>query len=302
MSEALTVTVMCGGPSEEREISLRSGRAVVQALRSLNYKVFELDPADLDWTLPEGTDVVFLALHGTYGEDGEVQRRLEELGVPYTGSGPEASRIGFNKLETKRRCEAAGLPTPPYAVLPLEARSWPSGWEPPVVLKPIVQGSSIGLRFVNRPEELPEAMAESGRFGCPMLMEAFVRGREMTVGILDDRPLPVTEVRPRDGRYDYDHKYTPGGAEYLCPAPLPPKTARRVQEAALGVFRAVGARDFARVDIMLAEDGTPYVLEINTLPGMTELSLLPKAAAQAGYSFAELCRKMVEMAWARRKR
>jgi D-alanine-D-alanine ligase len=296
MPEPLNITVMLGGPSAERAVSLRSGAAVAKALRALGHRVQELDPQTNDWVLPEGTDVVFLALHGTYGEDGTVQQQLEMLGVPYTGCDPGASRTAFDKVITKKRLMAAGIPTPRFAVLDTASSAWPEGWEPPVVLKPVRQGSSVGLQFVNRADQWAAALAEALRYDTEVLLEQRIIGRETTVGILAGEPLPLVEVRPKQGAYDYRNKYTPGNTDYFCPADFPPGITKRVQAAGLAAFRAVGARDFARVDIIVSRDGEPWVLEINTLPGMTETSLLPKAAAAAGLSFAELCQQMVDLA------
>lgn len=296
MMKPLTITVMLGGPSAEREVSLRSGAAVAQALRSLGHNVHELDPRDDAWSLPRGTEAVFLALHGTYGEDGTVQQRLEKLGVPYTGCDPESSRIAFDKVLTKRRCQAAGVPTARFEVLNSAAAPWPAGWQPPVVLKPVRQGSSVGLEFVHRTAEWPKALAAAMRYDSEVLLEEKIEGRETTVGILGDQVLPVVEVRPKQGAYDYQNKYTTGATEYFCPAPIDAETTRRIQTAALGAFRAVGGRDYSRVDVMVRPDGQPLVLEVNTLPGMTETSLLPKAAAAAGITYAGLCQRMVELA------
>ncbi len=299
MTKPLRIVLMSGGRSAEREVSLRSGAGVGRALRSLGHEVIDLDPVDDAWVLPAGTDVVCLApLHGTYGEDGGVQRRLEALGVPYTGCDARSSALAFDKLETKKRCIAAGVPTPRYQILDSPGAAWPEGWRPPVVLKPVCQGSSIGLQFVENVGDWPSALAGVLVHDARALMEERIVGRELTVGILEDRALPVLEVRPRQGGFDYNNKYTPGATEYLCPAPLAPETAGRVQEAALGAFRVVGGRDFGRVDVMLRED-RPFVLEVNTLPGMTETSLFPKAAAAAGIGYAALCARMIELAMQR---
>jgi len=292
----LKITVMRGGPSAEREVSLRSGAAVAAALRSRGHQVVELDPRGPGWSLPAGTDVVFLALHGTYGEDGSVQAELEALGVPYTGCDARASRLAFDKVLTKQHCLAAGVPTARFLVVETLTASWPMGWNPPVVLKPARQGSSVGLQVVERVGDWSAALTEAMRYDSRVLVEEKVPGRECTVGILDGRSLPIVEVRPKTGIYDYQTKYTAGATDYLCPAPLPEATAARVCEAALGAFAAIGGRDFARVDVIVRPDGQPVVLEINTLPGMTETSLLPKAAAAAGLSFPELCQRMVDLA------
>lgn len=300
MSDRLNITVMLGGPSAEREVSLQSGAAVAQALGALGHTLFPLDPRDDSWTLPPGTDVVFLALHGTYGEDGTVQRHLEALGVPYTGCDSESSRIAFDKVMTKERCLAAGVPTARFAVVTSAEAGWPAGWTPPVVLKPVRQGSSVGLQFVERFEDWTAALAESLRHDSDVLMEEKILGRETTVGILGGEALPIVEVRPKQGGYDYENKYTSGRTEYFCPAAFDAGATQRIQRAALGAFRAVGGRDYARVDVMVGPGGEPVVLEVNTLPGMTQTSLLPKAAAAAGIGFAELCQRMVDLAMRRR--
>lgn len=299
MSEKLKITVMLGGPSAEREVSLKSGDGVAKALRSLGHQVCELDPHNESWKLPEKTDVVFLALHGTYGEDGTVQSQLEKLGVPYTGCDCEASRIGFDKALTKERCIAAGVPTPRFLLIDSPSASWPMGWNPPVVLKPARQGSSVGLQFVEKVSDWGQALAEAMRYDTQVLMEEKIAGRECTVGILGDTTLPIVEVRPQ-GAYDYQNKYITGTTQYFCPAEFDTATTKRIQEAGFGAFKAIGGRDYSRVDVMVRPDGEPVVLEVNTLPGMTESSLLPKAAAAAGISYAQLCQKMVDLALKRK--
>jgi D-alanine-D-alanine ligase len=300
MGRRLNIVVMLGGPSAEREVSLKSGAGVVRALRSLGHNVSEIDPVTPDWVLPVGTDVVCLApLHGTYGEDGMVQRQLEKLGVPYTGCDAEASRVAFDKVLTKQRCLKVGVPTPKFVVVKSDSAPLPKNLLPPLVVKPVRQGSSVGLQFVECVEDWPGALREAMRFDSEVLVEEKILGRECTVGILDDQPLPVVEVRPESGIYDYLRKYTPGCTEYFCPAPLDAATTKRIQVAAMGAFRAVGGRDYARVDVMLrpVEGGDEtVVLEVNTQPGMTETSLLPKAAKAAGLSYEQLCQQMIELA------
>jgi D-alanine-D-alanine ligase len=293
---------MLGGPSSEREVSLRSGATVAKALRSLGHTVHELDPKEPGWKLPPGTEIVFLALHGTYGEDGTVQEELEKLGVPYTGSGPLASRIAFDKVLTKKRCLATGVPTARFVVLDSPEAPWPSGWRPPVVLKPVRQGSSVGLQMIEHVGEWESSLAEAFRFDTQVLMEEKIMGREATVGILDDKPLPVAEIRVKQGMFDYKNKYTPGASEHICPADFDPAQTARIQNAAMGAFHAIGGRDFARVDVMVRPNGDPVVLEVNTLPGMTELSVLPDAAAAAGLSFAQLCQRIMDLALNRGKK
>jgi D-alanine-D-alanine ligase len=291
----LRICVLLGGPSAEREVSLRSGAAVAAALRAAGHEVSEVDAVG-HWRLPPGTDVVFLALHGTYGEDGVVQSELEEMGVPYTGTDSEASRVAFDKVITKERLKAAGVPTAPWAVVTEGQAAPPAGLALPLVVKPVCQGSSVGLRFVERIEDWAGALAVCLEHDSRALVEERVIGREVTAGILEGRALPLLEIRPRKGAYDYHNKYTSGATEYLCPAPFPPEVTQRAQEAGLRAFEAVGGRDYGRVDIIIRPDGEPVVLEVNTLPGMTETSLLPKAAAAAGIGFIELCDRMAKLA------
>jgi D-alanine-D-alanine ligase len=314
----LKIVVMLGGPSTEREVSLRSGAGVVKALRSLGHSVVELDPKTPDWILPPDTEVVCLApLHGTYGEDGTVQRQLEKLGVLYTGCDSEASRIAFDKVLTKQKCIAAGVPAAKFVVVNSEKAPLPKNLQLPLVVKPVRQGSSVGLQFVERAEDWQNALAEALKFDSEVLVEEKIVGRETTVGILDGEALPIVEVKPKAGAYDYKNKYTAGCTEYFCPAEFDAATTGKIQAAALGAFHAIGGRDYARVDVMVREvvgqasslpatSGNsqagslchyePVVLEVNTLPGMTETSLLPKAAATAGLSYEELCQRMIDLA------
>ncbi|MEI7533906.1 MAG: D-alanine--D-alanine ligase [Verrucomicrobiae bacterium] len=296
MNRKLNITVMLGGPSAEREVSLRSGAAVAAALRSLGHTVHELDPRTSDWVLSAGTDIVFLALHGTYGEDGTVQKQLDELGVPYTGCDAEASRIAFDKVLTKQSCIEAGVPTAKFLTAQAATADFPENLSLPLVVKPSRQGSSVGLKFVEDAEGWRTALTEALKFDTEVLVEEKIFGRETTVGILGETVLPVVEVRPHNGVYDAFSKYTVGATDYFCPAEFDAATTQRIQAAALGAFKAVGARDYARVDVMVRADGSPVVLEVNTLPGMTETSLLPKAAAAAGMNYAELCQRMINLA------
>jgi D-alanine-D-alanine ligase len=221
---------------------------------------------------------------------------LEELRIPYTGCDPEASRIAFDKVLTKQRFQQAGIATPLFTVIDDPSAPWPVDRKPPLVLKPVRQGSSVGLQFVNRIEDWPNALAEALRFDARVLVEEKISGRELTVGILAGKALPVVEIKPKEGAYDYLHKYTVGATEYLTPAPLEASLAQTIQAQALAAFQAIGGRDYGRIDIMLDSQNTAFVLEINTLPGMTETSLLPKAAAAVGLSYPALCQKMIDLA------
>lgn len=299
MGKQLKIAVFLGGPSAEREVSLKTGKAVARALSSLGHQVYEVDPQPGSWKLDSGTDVVFLALHGSYGEDGVVQRELEQFGVAYTGCDSESSRIAFDKILTKERMIAAGVPTARFAKITNPTAPFPRELELPVVVKPVRQGSSVGLKFVSRIEDWPSALAEGLKFDTEVLVEEQVIGRETTVAILAGKPLPIVEVRPKQGTYDYQNKYTPGATEYFCPAEFEPNVTRRIQDAALEAFKVVGGRDYARVDVMVNGRNEPVVLEVNTLPGMTETSLFPKAAAAAGISYEQVCQRMIDLALGR---
>jgi D-alanine-D-alanine ligase len=295
----LHVAVLMGGPSAEREVSLQSGSVVVQALLNAGTQVCEVDVRGPDFWLSSQVDVAFIALHGTFGEDGQIQRILEERGVPYTGSGPAASALAFDKSAAKSAFIAAGIPTPAHAVIerdltPIAALSLP------LVIKPARQGSSVGISIVNDRAELQEACAQAWRYDERLIAEQFIRGRELTVGILGDKALPIIEISTRRTFFDYQAKYTPGEAEEIVPAPLDRLTAARVQELALRAHECLGCRDFSRVDVMLSTSGELSVLEVNTIPGLTANSLLPKAARACGLSMQDVCLRMAEMALARR--
>ncbi|MBU6408892.1 MAG: D-alanine--D-alanine ligase [Verrucomicrobia bacterium] len=301
MSVKLNIVVMRGGPGAEREVSLRSGAGVARALRALGHVIFEVDPRTDDWILPPRTDVVCLApLHGAYGEDGQAQSRLESLGVLYTGCDAESSRLAFDKILTKKRCMETGVPTADFAVVRSPTEPFPVRFKPPLVVKPARQGSSVGLQFVSSRAEWPQAVAEALKFDSEALVEEKIIGRECTVGILDGRPLPVVEVRPKSGSYDYRNKYTAGLTDYFCPADFDAAQTRRIQEAGVGAFRAIGGRDYGRVDVMVRGNGEPVVLEVNTQPGMTETSLFPKGAAAAGIGYEQLCQQLIDLALRRK--
>ncbi len=300
VNQKLNIAVMLGGPSAEREVSLRTGTAVTKALRSLGHEVSEVDPQNGTFVLPPKTDVVFLALHGTYGEDGTVQKQLDKLGVIYTGCDAEASRIAFDKVLTKEACIKTGVPTAKFLTVSSPQIPFPKNFAPPLVAKPSRQGSSVGLQFVERVEEWSGALTESLKFDSEVLVEEKIVGRETTVAIVGDEVFPIVEICPKVGTYDYKNKYTAGATEYFCPANFDAATTKKIQAAALGAFKAVGGRDYARVDVMVRADGSPIVLEVNTLPGMTETSLLPKAAAAAGLNYAQLCQRMIDLALERK--
>jgi D-alanine-D-alanine ligase len=291
------VAVLKGGPSAERDVSLRSGAAAAAALREAGYDVCEVTIDGADFVVPDGTDLAFLALHGTFGEDGQIQEILAARGIPYTGASAEVSRIAFDKEMTKAKLRECGVPTPEgQLVRRIEEITLPL----PVFIKPNAQGSSVGTHPATTREELVSALADALKFDTAVLVERFVHGRELTVGVLGGQVLPIVEIRPLDGFYDYTNKYTKGRTEYFCPAPLPDDITALVQNYALAAHRSVGDAIYSRIDFLL-ENNSPTCLEINTIPGMTATSLLPKAAAAAGITFPRLCRRIVELSWTARQ-
>ncbi|MGD1018798.1 MAG: D-alanine--D-alanine ligase [Verrucomicrobiia bacterium] len=297
----LKIAVLMGGPSAEREVSLRSGTAVANALAATGAKVVPMDIWDATFTIPANVDVTFLVVHGTFGEDGALQRILEERGVAYTGSSPEASALAFDKVAAKQSFVAAGIPTPAYEAFentqPIRPRLGRLGF--PVVVKPSRQGSSVGISIVQQRSELAKACELAGRYDNRLLAEQFIPGRELTVGILDGRALPVVEIRPKHGFFTYDAKYTKGETDYLVPASLDKNIEFQAKTLALRAHDCLGCRDYSRVDLMLSPTGKLFVLEVNTIPGFTETSLLPKAARAAGIEFPDLCARLVQLALAR---
>ena len=276
-------------------MSLRSGKAVIEALQSLGHRVDEVDPRTADWRLAPGTEVVFLALHGEYGEDGQVQTRLEADGVPYTGTGVHGSELAFDKELTKNVFAEKGIPTPRWLMMNAGDAA-PVGLRAPWVLKPARQGSSVGLQMVVDASRWESALAAAGEHGGKILCEECINGREITVGILDDEALPIVEIQPKAGTFDYHNKYTVGATDFVCPADFSDERTRAIGRLGLAAFGAVDGRDFGRVDMMLDAELNPFVLEVNTLPGLTANSLLPRAAAAAGMDFPALCERMVELA------
>jgi D-alanine-D-alanine ligase len=285
-----------GGISAEREISLKSGNAVAAALAGRGHKVTSVDVTSEDFDLPKGTDVVFIALHGTYGEDGNVQAYLKSKGVPFTGADEKSSKLAFDKILSKKVFEKNGINTARYEIL---RGDQPRTLPLPVVVKPPRQGSSIGLAIVTTETEWTSAIHTALSFDEEILVESYIPGRELTIGVVGQEVLPIVEIRAPEGNYDYRAKYTKGVTEYLCPAPLDDETTRNCQQLAWRTFEALGVKGLGRVDVRLTDDGDPFVLELNTIPGFTETSLLPKAANAAGYSFPELCEKIIRLAMGR---
>jgi D-alanine-D-alanine ligase len=285
----LHLVVLMGGPGSEREVSLRSGAAVANALRQGGYRVTELEVTGTDFELPADTGLCVNMIHGTFGEDGRLQSLLDARGIVYTGEGVEGSRLAFDKKESKQRFEQSGVPTARWEMI---GRGEKPTLPLPLVLKAPREGSSVGVHIVRKSEDMDAALRDCAALDREILVEEFVEGRELTVGVVGDRALAVVEIRPHEGFYDYAHKYTKGASEYFCPAPIDAGTTERVQAAALAAHRSLGLEVYSRVDILLRGDGTLCVLEANTIPGMTETSLLPKAAAAVGTSFLELCEEI----------
>ena len=297
------VAVLMGGASAEREISLQTGAGVVDALDALGYGTITLDydARFVDAVRESRPDAVFNALHGGAGENGTVQAILDWLGIGYQGSGTRASAVAMDKWMTKAVMRAAELPTPPAVVVDTaDATAPPRRPGLPCVVKPLADGSAVGVTIVRTESDWPAALAAARAVSDRALVEAYVRGREFTVGVLGDGVLPVVEIAPADEFYSYHAKYTPGASRHTVPADVDPAIARRMQEYALRLHRALGCRDYSRVDVMMdAHDSSLYLLECNTLPGLTSLSLFPEAAAAAGIAYGALIDRLTRAALAR---
>jgi len=298
----MKVTVLYGGPSAEREVSLVSGRAVIDALRSVGHDVFPSDvsPSDLSG-LDHPADVIFPVLHGAFGESGELQEILEQRNLPFVGSGSKASRIGIDKVRTKQLWEKAGLPTPPYRVI-RRGDLIPSA-PGSCVVKAIDSGSSIDVYLIKAPAEgsaqAAEAIQQVLSRHESALVEKFIDGIELTVGILEEKPLAPIRIVPKREFFDYNAKYLASDTEHRFDTGLPVEVVEQCRELARRANEAIGARDLARIDIMLDSSNHPYLLEINTLPGFTPRSLLPEAAKHAGIEFGPLVDRLVRRAAAR---
>lgn len=295
-TEARRVAVLMGGRSAEREVSLRTGAAVAEALRRLGHEAVEIDARDdLVTRLAEASpEVAFLALHGRWGEDGTVQGLLEVLGIPYTGSGVLSSALAMDKGLTKVVFRAKGIATPDFQVLTPRETAAAVRLEVPLVVKPLREGSTIGIAVARSADEVAGAVEAARAHADEVLVEAFVTGREVTLGVLDGYPLPLVEVIAEGGFYDYQAKYhSQGATQYLCPAPVPGPWSVEATRVGCAAYQALGCAGAARVDILFDDQGSPWVLEVNTIPGMTPTSLLPKAAQAAGISFEQLVDRML---------
>lgn len=338
----MKVAVVLGGDSPERDVSLASGRGIIAALRARGHEVYPIDPAlpeglwgevvsggigeeppdetprisveaSFDWLKSReilGADAVFIALHGGAGENGTVQALLETVGVPYAGTGVLGSALAMNKDRSKALFREAGIQTAPHMLVRCAGETGAERLRDeierrlgfPVVLKPNCQGSSVGFSFVEEPSRLEAAIEHGAAFDDELIVERFIPGREVTAAILDGEALPLVEIVPEGGFYDYKRKYTKGTSRYIVPAEIDEATADRIRREAVLAYRALLCRDFARVDLRLSEEGEPYCLEVNTLPGMTELSLVPMAAESAGIPFDELVERICTWAFERGKK
>ena len=298
MNNVRKIAVLMGGPGSERDVSLATARGVAKALRSLGKEVIEVDVRNDKFELPPGTDLAFIAIHGTFGEDGQLQQILENRDIAYTGDGVEPSRAAFDKILSKEKFRAGRVNTPEWEVIR-------SGTRPsipvPLVVKAPRQGSTVGVVIVKTESELDLALGEAGKYDNELLIEKFVPGRELTIGILGDQALPIIEIIPKGGFYDFKNKYpflnpqSGAGATHVCPAKIDPDKTSEIQQLALKAHRALGLEVYSRVDVILPADGEPTVLEANTIPGMTEASLLPEAAAAAGISYVDLCQQIINL-------
>ena len=307
----MRIMVAYGGDSPEREVSLNSGKAVMQGLGEAGHELVDgcVDRAIdlLERVRAEKPDLVFIALHGGWGEDGRIQSALELMEVPYTGSGPEACTLSMDKTVSKMLFRKRGVPTP-WAVEIARDGTLEGGFtmeglrevarEPGLVVKPCCSGSTVGVTILKCPDGLEDAILLAGKYSDRVLAEAYIPGKELTVAVWGQgdttEALPIIEIRPRLAFYTYEAKYTPGSSEYLCPAPLEGEVSEKVREASVKAHRALGCSVYSRVDLRLSPEGEPFVLEVNTAPGMTGTSLVPKAGRAAGWEFPELLSRICE--------
>lgn len=304
--EEIRVALLAGGASDEREISLASGRGASEALRKAGFTVTEFDPAnkkDLQELIAGNFDVAFLCMHGKMGEDGTLQGFLEMAGLPYTGSGVWSSALAMDKVKSKIFYERAGIQTPRSVTLKslddMTAEEVVAAVGESCVVKPATEGSALGVYIVNGVDEVHTAMEKAFELDTSVLAETFVEGDEFTVAVIGNselEALPVIQIVPRNEFYDFESKYAPGGSQHLCPAPLDEEKTARVQSMAMAAHRTLECSGVSRSDFIMDKDGEFWILETNTLPGMTETSLLPDAGRAAGIDFPELCKRLVEYA------
>jgi len=305
------IGVLMGGPSSEREISLKSGQAVHESLKGMGLEAVPVDIISRDnqknirLLKSYGLDCAFIALHGYFGEDGQIQEILEGLGIPYTGSASLASRLAMDKIESRKIFKVHGMAVPAYQIL--QRLSYNPNWIScnqfifPLVVKPAGHGSSIGLSIVDNKQDLAKAVEAAFKFDENILVEEYIKGREVTVGILDERALPVIEVIPKKRFFDFQAKYQPGMTDYQVPAQLDQVTAKNLQQTALAAHNLLGCLGCSRVDMILSSGDKPFILEVNTIPGLTSTSLLPKAARVVGIDFAQLCLTLIQLAYEKKQ-
>lgn len=300
MLDGKKIAVLMGGPGSERQVSIASGNAVLKALLSLGLDAVPVDVTSAEINLPEGTDLCFNVIHGTFGEDGQLQGILDKMGVAYTGARAESSRIAFDKNLAKQAFLKAGVPTPKSEIIDCTDGPVLPGLPAPFVVKPPREGSSVGIEIVKIQDQAEAAIAKASAHSKDLLIEEFISGAELTVPVIDGIAYPIVHIIPPEGVYDMATKYPwlsgkTTGSEYICPADLDLETTIAVQAAAVAAHKSLGLEVYSRVDVMLDSQNRPYVLEANTIPGMTETSLLPKSAAADGLPFPELCRKIAEL-------
>ena len=288
-----------GGPGSERQVSLASGKAVLNALLSLGLDAVPVDVTGTDIHLPAGTGLCFNVIHGTFGEDGQLQEILDARGMPYTGARAASSRRAFDKSHAKQAFLAAEVPTPKSEVIDCTHGPALPSLPAPFVVKPPREGSSVGIEIVKTQAEAAAAIAKAATHSADLLIEEYISGPELTVPVIDGKAYPIVHIIPPEGVYDMAAKYPwltgTKGSQYICPADLDLETTMAVQAAAVAAHKALGIEVYSRVDVMLGADNRTYVLEANTIPGMTETSLLPKSAAAAGLPFPELCKLIAEL-------
>lgn len=305
------IGVLMGGVSSERSVSLRSGEAVVNALSQAGYiaQPIDIETHDTDKIIEQlksaSMDVAFIALHGRLGEDGEIQRFLEELNIPYTGSGIKASQMAFDKTLSQKAFKNANLPVARHYIIE-DGRKvdfktvWAIIRQTPVVVKAACEGSSIGVHVVRHPSEWEPAITNALTYGPHVIVEAFIKGREFTVGVLDMSPLPIVEIIPKSPFFSFTAKYQKGLTQYVCPAILPDEQSAKMQQLAVKAYQTLECSGFARVDMKVSNNDI-VILEVNTIPGFTETSLFPKAAAAMGMSFLQVCERLLELAYAKKR-
>jgi len=301
------IGVLLGGPSSEREISLKSGKAVLEAFKALGLDVIAIDiktdneEENIKLIKSSGINCAFIALHGYFGEDGGIQQVLEKLKLPYTGSGVSASRLAMDKIASRKIFEKNGLQVPKYRSIDKEScnekLNFKNTFGLPLVIKPAANGSSVGLSIIGKEEKLKEAIDLAFSFDDRVIVEEYIKGRELTVGVLDDLALPVIEIIPKNMFFDFEAKYKPGMTDYVIPAQLEEGIAKNVKGAALASHKLLGCFGCSRVDIILDGHNRCFVLEVNTIPGFTSTSLLPKAAKTVGIEFSDLCLKLIKLAY-----